>query len=59
VVRHDNVFYFPAFEMATIYQPILGKTWLSEGKENFHVNKKTVRFIMKHFFSFYGQEQEK
>jgi len=56
VVRHDNVFYFPAFEMATIYQPILGKTWLSEGKENFHVNKRTVRFIMKHFFSFYGQD---
>jgi GSCFA family len=54
VVRHDNVFYFPAFEMATIYQPILGKTWLSDGKENFHVNKRTVRFIMKHFFSFYG-----
>jgi len=56
VTRHDNVFYFPAFEMATIYQPILGKTWLTDGKENFHVNKKTVRFIMKHFFSFYGQK---
>jgi hypothetical protein len=54
VVQHDNVFYFPAFEMATIYQPILGKTWLSDGKENFHVNKKTVRFIMQHFFSIYG-----
>jgi hypothetical protein len=54
VVRHDNVFYFPSFEMATIYQPILGKTWLSDDKENFHVNKKTVRFIMDHFFSIYG-----
>ncbi|MDH3328431.1 MAG: GSCFA domain-containing protein [Desulfobulbaceae bacterium] len=55
VVRHDNVFYFPSFEMATIYQPILGKTWLSEGiKENFHVNQETVQFIMKHFFKFYG-----
>jgi hypothetical protein len=53
-VRHDNVFYFPSFEMATIYQPILGKTWLTEGKENFHINKKTVRFIMDHFFSIYG-----
>jgi hypothetical protein len=55
VVRHDNVFYFPAFEMATIYQPILGKTWLSDGKENFHVNRETVRFIMKHFFSLYSR----
>lgn len=52
--RHDNVFYFPAFEMATIYQPILGKTWLSEGKENFHVNRETVLFIMRHFFKIYG-----
>ena len=55
VSRHENVFYFPAFEMATIYQPILGKTWLTDGKENFHVNKKTVRFIMKHFFEIYGR----
>jgi len=54
VSRHDNVFYFPAFEMATIYQPILGKTWLSEGKENFHVNRETVLFIMDHFFKIYG-----
>jgi hypothetical protein len=52
--RHANVFYFPAYEMATIYQPILGKTWLADGKENFHVNKKTVRFIMRQFFAFYG-----
>jgi hypothetical protein len=52
--RHDNVFYFPAFEMATIYQPILGRTWLSEGKENFHVNRETVRFIMEQFFRIYG-----
>ena len=56
VTRHDDIFYFPAFEMATIYQPILGKTWLTDGKENFHINKKTVRFIMKHFFEIYGQE---
>jgi len=39
VVGHDNVFYFPAFEMATIYQPITGSTWLTDGKENFHINK--------------------
>ena len=53
--RHDNVVYFPAFEMATIYQPILGRSWMADDKkENFHVNKKTVRFIMKHFFRFYS-----
>ena len=52
-VRHDNVSYFPAFEMATIYQPITGKTWFKDSKENFHVNKKTVRFIMAQFFRMY------
>jgi len=56
-VRHENVFYFPAFEMATIYQPILGRTWLAEGKENFHVNRETVHFIMKHFFKIYGGKE--
>ena len=50
---HDNVIYFPAFEMATIYTAIIGKSYFSDGKENFHVNKKTVRFIMDHFFRFY------
>ena len=54
---HDNVFYFPAYEMATIYQPILGKTYFTEGKENFHINKKTVRFIMDHFFEYFDKSQ--
>lgn len=53
VSRHENVFYFPAFEMATIYQPLMDRTWFSEGKENFHVNKKVVRFIMEQFFRHY------
>jgi len=57
-IRHDNVFYFPSFEMATIYQSILGKTWLSDGKENFHVNKETVRFIMDHFFSIFEKSKK-
>ncbi len=51
--RHDNVSYFPAFEMATIYQAIVGRTMFSEGRENFHVNPETVEFIMEHFFKFY------
>lgn len=54
--RHDNVFYFPAFEMATIYRPMIGQSLFSEGKENFHVNKDTVTFIMAQFFKFYSEE---
>jgi hypothetical protein len=51
--NHENVSYFPAFEMATIYTAIMGKSYFTDGKENFHVNKRTVRFIMDHFFKFY------
>ena len=50
---HENVHYFPAFEMATIYQPLIGQSCFSDGRENFHVNKATVKFIMRHFFNFY------
>jgi hypothetical protein len=52
-VRHDNVHYFPAFEMATIYQPLSGSTYFSDGRDNFHINKPTVKFIMQHFFRFF------
>ena len=55
--RHENVFYFPAFEMATIYQPLSGLTYFSDGRENYHVNKSTVKFIMRHFFKFYGRKR--
>jgi hypothetical protein len=55
-VRHENVFYFPAFEMATIYQPLSGLTYFSEGRQNFHVNKPTVKFIMQHFFKFFSAQ---
>lgn len=54
VARHENVFYFPAFEMATIYQPLSGLTHFADGRENYHVNKPTVKFIMRHFFKFYS-----
>ncbi|MGD9175356.1 MAG: GSCFA domain-containing protein, partial [Desulfobacterales bacterium] len=53
-VRHDNVYYFPAFEMATIYQPLSGQTYFSDGRENFHINRPTVKFIMQHFFRFFS-----
>jgi len=56
VSRHDNVFYFPSFEMASIYQMILGKSCFTEGRENFHVNEDTVAFIMEQFFRFYVKD---
>jgi hypothetical protein len=56
-VQHENVFYFPAFEMATIYQPLSGLTYFSEGRQNFHVNKQTVKFIMRHFFKFFSLQK--
>jgi hypothetical protein len=52
-VRHENVFYFPAYEMATIYRPMIGQSIFTEGRENFHVNQETVDFIMSQFFRFY------
>ncbi len=55
--RHENVFYFPAFEMATIYQPLSGQTHFAEGRENYHVNKPTVKFIMRHFFEYYASQE--
>jgi hypothetical protein len=54
-VRHENVFYFPAFEMATIYAPMMGRTYLTSGRENFHINQETVDFILEQFIRFYCQ----
>ena len=54
VSGHANVHYFPAFEMATIYSMLMGRTYFAEGKENFHVNKETVKFIMQQFFRIYS-----
>ncbi len=53
VSEHDNVHYFPAYEMATIYMPLMAQSYFSEGKENFHVNQDTVGFIMDQFFRYY------
>lgn len=52
--RHENVFYFPAYEMATIYSMLMNRSYFAKGKENFHVNRDTVDFIMDHFFKFYS-----
>jgi hypothetical protein len=51
--RHDNVVYFPAYEMATVYRPLLGEPIFAEGRENFHVNVETIEFIMRNFFETY------
>ncbi|MFH1136211.1 MAG: GSCFA domain-containing protein [Pseudomonadota bacterium] len=50
---HDNVHYFPAYEMAAIFRPMLGQSIFAAGRENFHVNQDVVEFIMRHFFAFY------
>lgn len=50
VSNHSNVSYFPAFEMATIYRPMMGKHIFAGGRENFHVNQQTIDFIMCSFF---------
>ena len=52
--RYDNVLYFPAFEIASIYRPLLGQPVFTEGRENFHVNQETIDFIMETFFRYYG-----
>jgi len=53
VARYENVYYFPAFEIATIYRPMMGQSIFTEGRENFHVNSDTIKLIMKSFFQFY------
>jgi len=53
----DNVSYFPAYEMATIYKPMLGQSIFTEGRENFHVNQETIEFIMDSFFEWYAAEK--
>lgn len=51
---YDNVYYFPAFEIANIYRPMLGLPVFTEGRENFHVNQETIDAIMNAFFRYYG-----
>jgi hypothetical protein len=50
---HSDVAYFPAYEMATIYLPLLNKYVFTENNENFHVNEETIQFIMKGFFEYF------
>lgn len=58
--RHDNVHYFPAYEMATIYLPaVLGRSIFAAGRENFHVSGPTVEYIMDQFLRYYGADSVK
>lgn len=51
---HDNVHYFPAYEIATIYRPLLGESIFTEGRENFHVNQDAIDMIMDNFFKYFN-----
>jgi len=53
---HENVFYFPAYEMATIHRPMSGEAYFAPGRENFHINKETIDFIMEQFILFFCPE---
>jgi hypothetical protein len=33
-----------------------GLTYFSDSRENFHINKPTVKFIMRHFFKFFSSD---
>jgi hypothetical protein len=36
---------------------MLGRSYFEDGRENFHVNKRTVKFIMNHFFKWYAPSE--
>jgi hypothetical protein len=58
VAAHDNTVYFPAYEIATLFTMMRGQSCFLEERENFHVNKPTVKFIMKQFFRRYSTESK-
>ncbi len=52
--RHHNAHYFPAYEMATIYlASVHGRPIFADGRENFHVSRATVEYIMDQFMAHY------
>lgn len=58
VGNHGNVCYFPAYEIATIYCPLQGRSPFAGGRENFHVNQETVDAIMKRFLEYYSNSRK-
>lgn len=55
VCSHDDVYYFPSYEIATSFNMMMNQSCFEYGKENFHINRATIELIMKHFFEFYSQ----
>jgi hypothetical protein len=53
--RHENVFYFPALEIATTFRTIFQRPVFAEGRENFHVSRENVSEVMKQFYRFYHE----
>ncbi len=51
--HYPDVAYFPAYEMAMVYFPLLREAVFVSGRENFHVRSEVVEFIMRHFFAFF------
>jgi hypothetical protein len=58
VCRHDDVFYFPSYEIATTFNQLMNVSPFVEGKENFHINQDTVELIMAHFFKYYATKEK-
>ncbi|MDQ7824936.1 MAG: GSCFA domain-containing protein [Candidatus Eremiobacteraeota bacterium] len=56
VASHQGMLYFPSYEMATIYGPLMGHLPFSEGREPFHVNAAMVEYIMEQFLDHYGEK---
>lgn len=56
VCNHDDVFYFPSYEIATSFNQLMNISPFVEGKENFHINQGTVDLIMEHFFKYFAPE---
>lgn len=59
VSRHERVYYFPAYEMASIYRPMIGESIFTTGRENFHVSHEVVDFIMNQFFKSIEDDQRR
>lgn len=58
VSRHEDVYYFPSYEIATTFNQLMNVSPFVSGKENFHINQDTVELIMKHFFEFFAEQEE-
>lgn len=58
VYSHEDVFYFPSYEIATTFNQLMNISPFVGGKENFHINQDTVELIMKHFFQFFASQEK-